>query len=82
MNKAQRLQSIFNIANDLYKNNLPITLDAIFKKLDSKVTKVTISDDLKYMRSFIKPIGKHWVFTQEGIEAAKKDDIFQFTSLR
>lgn len=82
MNKAQRLQSIFNICHDLYKNNLPITLDAIFKRLDSKVTKVTISDDLKYMRSFIKPKGKRWVFTEDGIEAAKKDDIFQFTCLQ
>ena len=81
MNKASRLQSIFNICYELHKTNSPITLDAIFKKLDSKITKITISDDLKYMRSFIIPKGKRWVFTQEGIEAAKKNDIFQFSLL-
>ncbi len=82
MNRAERLQLIFNTSYDLHKNNSLITLDAIFKKLDSKFSKVTISDDLKFMKSFMMPIGKHWIITQEGIEAAKKDDIFQFSLLQ
>lgn len=81
MNKAQRLQSVFDVCIDLHRNKRPITLDAIFKKLDSKIPKITISDDLKFMRDFIEPVGKRWVFTVGGIEAAKKDDIFQFTLL-
>lgn len=81
MNKASRLQSIFNICYDLHKSNLPITLDTIFKRLESKFPKTTISKDLKFMESFIIPKGKRWVFTQEGIEASKKDDIFQFSLL-
>lgn len=79
MNKAERLQLIFNTCHALHNEHLPITLDGIFKKLDSKITKVTISDDLKFMRSLIIPKGKRWVFTKEGLEAAQKGDIFQFS---
>lgn len=79
MNKATRVQSIFNVAYDLHLNSLPITLDAIYKRLDSKIPKTTISDDLKYMRSFVIPKGKRWILTSEGLEAARKGDIFQFS---
>lgn len=78
MNKAERLQTIFNICFALYSSNSPILLSAIYKKLDSKIPKTTISYDLKYMRPLIIPNGKQWVFTLDGIKAAQKDDIFQF----
>jgi hypothetical protein len=77
-NRAERLQSIFDTAYRLHKEHMPITVDAIFKKLESKVPKVTISDDLKFMRFIIIPIGKQWVITQDGLDAAKSGDVFKF----
>lgn len=78
MNKVERLQTIFNIYFALHSSNSPILLSAIYKKLDSKIPKTTISYDLKYMRPFIIPDGKQWVFTSDGIKTAQKEDIFQY----
>ena len=81
MNKPERLQKIFDICHDLHKSHEPITLDAIFKRLDSQFSKVTISDDLKYMKFFIIPKGKQWILTEDGLNAAKNKDIFQYSMM-
>jgi len=66
MESFKRKQLILKTCIDIENSNEIITIDTIFKRIDSKLTKQIISSDIKTMNPVLIQSGKTFIITEKG----------------